>query len=149
MAINIGRKVTAVITGLITSLGIIILGWMISTKAPFSSPAQMEYVTHGDLINYANAAPPLYWAIGLITYAVAGFAGGFITTKMSRRWTTGGYGLSMVTAAILTLVGIAAYAYWPGPLWFLIGTIFIFVATAALGHRLAEGPHHQHVPETA
>ena len=135
-----GRKVTAVITALITSFAIIVLGWMIATKAPFSTPSQLEYVTHNDMLNYANAAPPLYWAIGLITYAVAGFAGGFIVTKMSRRWTTGGYGLSMLTAGILTIVGIGAYAYWPGPLWFLLGTVVLFIPAAALGHRLAEGP---------
>lgn len=146
---NIGRKSVAVITALIGSLGIIVIGWMISTKAPFSAPSQLEYVSRNDVLAYANAAPPLYWAIGLVTYAVAGFCGGFIVSKMSRRWTTGGYGLSLLVGGILTIVGLGSYMAWPGPLWFLAGTLLIFIPTAAIGHRLAEGPHHPHVPEHA
>ena len=143
------RKVLAVITALITSFAIIFIGWMVSTKAPFSTPSQMEYASHGDLVGYANAAPPLYWAIGLVSYALAGFAGGWIVTKMARRWSTGGYALSMLVAAILTVFSVGMYFYWPGPVWFLVGTIVIFIPCAALAHRLAEGPAHHHVPETA
>jgi hypothetical protein len=142
-----GRKALAVITALITSFAIIFIGWMIATKAPFSTPSYASYASHGDLIAYANAAPPLYWVIGLVTYAVAGFAGGFIVTKMARRWSTGGYGLSLLVAVILTAFSVGMYFYWPGPVWFLIGTVVIFVPTAALAHRMAEGHAHHHVPE--
>jgi hypothetical protein len=143
-----GRKVLAVITALITSFAIIFMGWMISTKAPFSALSYGEYASHNDLIAYANAAPPLYWAIGLITYALAGFAGGWIVTKMARRWSTGGYGLSMLVGVILTVFAVGMYFYWPGPVWFLIGTVVIFLPTAAIAHRLAEGPAHHHIAET-
>lgn len=143
-----GRKVLAVITALITSFAVIFIGWMVSTSAPFSSPSYGSYASHNDLINYANAAPPLYWVIGLVSYAVAGFAGGFVVTKMARRWSAGGYGLSILVALILTVFSVGAYFYWPGPLWFLIGTIVIFVPFAALAHRMAEGRAHLHMPET-
>jgi hypothetical protein len=146
---NLGRKALAVITAMITSVAIIVLGWIISTKAPFSAPSQMEYVTRGDLLSYANAAPPLYWAIGLVSYALAGFAGGFIVSKMASRWTTGGYGLSLFVGGLLTLIGLASYMYWTGPLWFLAGTLLLFIPTAAIGHRFAEGPSHPHVAEHA
>jgi len=67
---------------------------------------------------------------------------------MARRWSTGGYALSILVAAILTVFSVGMYFYWPGPVWFLIGTIVIFVPFSALAHRLAEGPSHHHVPET-
>src|SRR5438046_9521492 len=115
-----GGKILAVITALITSVAIIWLGWMISTLAPFSTPSQMEHVTQGDINHYAAAAPPMTYAIGLVTYALAAFAGGFVVTKMSSRWTTGGFGLSIVVGALLEVLVIIAYLRFPGPLWFLI-----------------------------
>jgi len=143
-----GRKVLAVITALITSFCIIFTGWIVSQKAPFSSMSYAEYASHKDWLAYANSAPTMYWAIGLVSYALAGFAGGWIVTKMARRWSSGGYALSMLVAVILTVFSVAVYFYFPGPVWFLIGTIVIFVPTAALAHRMGEGPAHMHMPET-
>ncbi|HEY2846777.1 MAG TPA: hypothetical protein VGI80_03105 [Pyrinomonadaceae bacterium] len=142
------RKVLAVITALITSFAIILTGWMVSQNAPFSSMSYAQYASYNDWLAYANSAPPLYWAIGLTSYALAGFAGGWIVSKMARRWSSGGYALSMLVAAILTVFSVGVYFAFPGPVWFLIGTIVIFVPTAALAHRMAEGPAHMHLPET-
>lgn len=142
------RRVLAVITALITSFAIIFTGWMVSQKAPFSSMSYGQYSSYNDWLAYANSAPPMYWAIALVSYALAGFAGGWIVTKMARRWSSGGYALSMLVAGILTVFSVGTYFYFPGPVWFLIGTIVIFVPTAALAHRMAEGPSHVHVPET-
>ena len=144
-----GRKVLALVTALITSFAIIFTGWMVSQKAAFSAMTYAEYSSYKDWIGYANSAPPLYWVIGLVSYALAGFAGGWIVTKMARRWSAGGYALSMLVAAILTVFSVASYVFFPGPIWFLIGTIVIFVPTAALAHRMAEGPAHVHIPEQA
>ena len=142
-----GRRVLAVITALITSFAIIFTGWMVSQKAPFSEMSYGMFASYNDWLNYANSAPPLYWAIALTSYAVAGFAGGWIVSKMARRWSRGGYALSMLVAAILTVFAVGSYLYFPGPVWFLIGTIVIFAPTAALAHRMAEGPSHLHIPE--
>jgi hypothetical protein len=143
-----GRKVLALVTALITAFAIIFTGWIISQMAAFSSMSYSQYASYNDWLNYANSAPPLYWAIGLISYALAGFAGGWIVSKMAKRWSSGGYALSMMVAGILTVFSVAAYFAFPGPAWFLIGTIFIFGPTAALAHRMAEGPAHVHLPET-
>lgn len=143
-----GRRVLAIITALITSFAIILTGWMVSQIAAFSSMSYAQYSSYNDWMAYAKSAPPLYWVIGLISYAVAGFAGGWIVSKMARRWSTGGYSLSMLVAAILTVFCVGSYLYFPGPVWFLIGTILVFVPTAALAHRMAEGPAHMHLPET-
>ena len=142
-----GRKVLAVVVAMITALGIIWLGWMIATLAPFSTPSQMEHVGQDDINRYANSAPAMLYVIGLVTYALAGFAAGFVVSKMARRWTTGGYGLSILVGGLLTLWAIGSYLKFPGPLWFLVAAILIFIPTAAIGHRLAEGRSHPHVPE--
>src|SRR3954453_15038350 len=98
-----GRKVLAVITALITSFAIILTGWMVSQIAAFSSMSYGQFASYNDWLAYANSAPPLYWAVALASYAVAGFAGGWIVSKMARRWSTGSYALSMLVAAILTV----------------------------------------------
>ena len=144
-----GRKILAVIVAMITGLAIIWLGWMISTLAPFSTPSQMEHVAQSDITYYAASAPPLTYAIGLVSYALAGFAAGFVVTKMARRWTTGGYALSILVGALLTLWAIVAYLRFPGPVWFLIAAVVIFIPSALVAHRLAEGRSHPHEPERA
>jgi hypothetical protein len=143
-----GRKVLAVITALITSFCIIFLGWMVSQKAPFSAMSYAQYSSRSDWLAYANSAPPMYWAIALVSYALAGFAGGFIVTKMARRWSSGGYALSILVGAILTVFSVGVDFYFPGPIWFLIGTVVVFIPCSLLAHRMAEGPAHLHVPET-
>lgn len=142
-----GRKILAVVVALITGLAIIWLGWMTSTLAAFSPPSQMEHVTQSDLSQYAASTPPMFWVIGLISYALAGFAAGFVVSKMASRWTTGGYGLSILVGVLLTLWAIGGYVRFPGPIWFLIAAIVIFVPCALLAHRMAEGRSNPHVPE--
>ena len=142
-----GRKILAVVTAMIGGLAIIWLGWMISTLAAFSTPSQLEYISQAEVNNYAAAAPTTTYVIALVSYALAGFAAGFVVSKMARRWTTGGYGLSVLVGALLTLWAIVGYLRFPGPVWFLIAAILIFIPSALLAHRFAEGPSHPHVPE--
>jgi hypothetical protein len=144
-----GRKILAVVTALIASIAIIWLGWMISTLAAFSTPSQLEHITQDEVNRYAASAPTSFYIIGLVAYALAAFAGGFIVTKMSRRWTTGGFGLTIVVAAILEAWAIIAYLTFPGPIWFLIAAVLLFFPMAALGHRVAYGRSNPHMPETA
>ena len=33
----------------------------------------------------------------------------------------------MLVAVILTVFSVGVYFYWPGPVWFLIGTVVAFV----------------------
>jgi hypothetical protein len=142
-----GRKILAVVTAMITGFAIIWVGWMISTLAALSTPSQMEHVGQSDLNKYAADTPPMFWIVGLISYALAGFAAGFVVTKMARRWTTGGYALSIVCGVLLTLWAVAGYFRFPGPIWFLIAAILIFVPSALIAHRMAEGRSHPHLPE--
>ncbi|HEV7699884.1 MAG TPA: hypothetical protein VGO43_06625 [Pyrinomonadaceae bacterium] len=145
-----GRKFLAVITALITSLAVIWLGWMISTLAAPTTPSQMEHASQADLNHYANTAPTMTYAIALISYAIAGFAGGFVVTKMASRWSSGGYSLSLLVGALLTAWAVGSYFLrFAGPVWFLIGAVVIFIPFAAFGHRLAEGRAHPHIPETS
>lgn len=142
-----GRKILAVVVAMITGGAIIWLTWMISTLAPFSTPSQLEYVNQAEINRYAASAPPMTYAIALIGYALAGFAAGFVVTKMARRWTTGSYALSILVGFLLTLWAVIAYLRFPGPVWFLIAAIVIFIPAAMLAHRMAEGKSHPHMPE--
>ena len=142
-----GRKILAVVTAMITGFAVIWVGWMISTLAAFSTPSQMEHVGQSDLNQYAASTPPMFWIVGLISYALAGFGAGFVVTKMARRWTTGGYALSIVCGVLLTLWAVIAYLRFPGPVWFLIAAILIFVPSAIIAHRFAEGRSNPHLPE--
>lgn len=142
-----GRKILAVVVAMITGFAIIWLTWMISTLAPFSTPSQLEHVAQTDINQYAQSAPPLMYAIALVGYGLAGFAAGFVVTKMARRWTTGGYALSILVGFLLTLWAVIAYLRFPGPVWFLIAAVVIFIPAAMLAHRLAEGKSHPHMPE--
>jgi len=142
-----GRKILAVVTAMITGFAIIWIGWMIATLAPFSTPSQLEHVGQSDVSHYAATAPPLTYAIALVSYALAGFAAGFIVSKMATRWTTGGYALSIVCGVLLTLWAIAAYFSFPGPVWFLIAAIVIITPAALVAHRFAEGKSNPHLPE--
>ena len=103
-----GRKILAVVTAMITGFAVIWVGWMISTLAAFSTPSQMEHVGQSDVNRYAASAPPMTYVIALICYALAGFAAGFVVTKMARRWTTGGYSLSIVCGVLLMTAGLVA-----------------------------------------
>ena len=142
-----GRKILAVVTAMITGFAVIWIGWMISTLAAFSTPSQMEHVGQSDVNRYAASAPPMTYAIALICYALAGFAAGFVVTKMARRWTTGGYSLSIVCGVLLTLWAVAGYFSFPGPIWFLIAAIVIITPSALIAHRFAEGRSNPHLPE--
>ncbi len=142
-----GRKILAIVTAMITGFAVIWVGWMISTLAPFAAPSQMEHVGQSDVNHYAASAPPMTYAIALVSYALAGFAAGFIVSKMSSRWTTGSYALSIVCGVLLTVWAIVAYFSFPGPIWFLIAAIVIITPSALIAHRFAEGRSNPHLPE--
>src|SRR5215475_12302685 len=97
-----GRKVLAVVVGMITAVAIIWVGWMISTMVPFSTPKNLEYATAHDVRAYTENAPIGYWITALIADAIAAFAGGYIATNMGRRWSPG-MSLALLVGGLLTL----------------------------------------------
>lgn len=131
-----GRKILAVVVGMITAVGIIWVAYMVSSMmAPFY-PKNMEYMTREEMAAYMLTVPISTFIIVLIGYALAGFAGGFISTKMGRRWSHG-MTLSLVVGFLLTVGALLVATAWPQPGWFILTSVIIFVPVSLIGYRFA------------
>ena len=131
-----GRKVLAVVVAMITAVAIIWVGWMVSTMVPFSTPKNLEYATARDVKTYTENAPIGYWITALIADVLAAFAGGFIATKMGRRWSSG-MSLALLVGGLLTLGSLMTAFVWPQPPWVVIVGLLIFIPVSLLGYRVA------------
>lgn len=144
-----GRKFMAVVTALITSLAIIWVTYMIGTAmAPFY-PKNLEYMSGNEVASYVQSVPAGTFIVDLIGYALAAFTGGFIATKMGRRWSSGPT-LALVTGGILTVGELAMAAagamdvrfFWPQPMWFVIVSVLMFIPLAFVGYIFAHRVGH-------
>jgi hypothetical protein len=132
-----GRKVLAVIVAMIVAWAIIMISQMLN--AAFIMPPAADVVADpGRLREYIASMPNSAYAMVLIGYVVASFAGGFIATKMARQ-VGGGFVETLVVAAILELMAILNFfVMMPGQaMWFVIASLLCFFPLALLGHRLA------------
>jgi MFS family permease len=132
-----GRKVLAVVVAMIAGVAIIFVGWMISKMFGFTTPKNLEYATAQDISNYARSLPASAYISGLVTYVVAAFAGGFIATKIGRRWSPG-MSLAVIVGILLTGFALLGSLSWPQPVWFIIAEIVLFVPISIFGYRLAD-----------
>jgi lysylphosphatidylglycerol synthetase-like protein (DUF2156 family) len=131
-----GRKILAVIVAMITGVAIIWVGWMISTMLAFNTPKNLEYLSTQDIDTYARSLPTSAYIAALIGYAVAAFAGGFISTKMGRRW-GGGMSLALVVGGLLTVGSLLTSFTWPQPMWLVLVSLLIFIPFSLIGYRFA------------
>lgn len=134
-----GRKILAVIVAWITAGAIILIGQMFMTSiwtAPTPSvreePAAMQL--------YFNAQPTAYFVTLAVIYAVASFAGGFVATKMGRRFSSGPT-LALIIGVLLTLGGLLNFfVVLPyHPLWVAVLCLLIYIPFALLGYLAAGG----------
>lgn len=131
-----GRKILAVVVAMIAATGIIWIGFMISSMmAPFY-PKNMEYMSRDEMAAYMLTVPISTFVIVLVGYALAAFAGGFISTKMGRRWSHG-MTLAMIVGFLLTIGSLLTATWWPQPGWFILASIIVFVPVALIGYRFA------------
>lgn len=132
-----GRKVLAVIVAMIVAWAIIMISQMLNVVF-FKPPGADVMADPAKLNEFIAAMPASAFAVVLIGYAVAAFAGGFIATKMARN-VGGGFVEAIVVAALLELGAILNFfVMMPGqPLWFVIASLLCFFPLALLGHRLA------------
>lgn len=131
-----GRKILAVVVSMITAVGIIWVAYMISSMmAPFY-PKNMEYMSRDDIAAYMSTVPISTFITVLIGYAIAAFAGGFISTKMGRRWSPG-MSLAGVVGILLTVGALLVTRLWPQPIWFIAASLIVFVPVALIGYRFA------------
>jgi hypothetical protein len=131
-----GRKVLAVVVAMITAVAIIWIGWMVSTMIAFNTPKNLEYASAQDIKTYTQSVPLGTWIAALVAYAVAAFAGGFIATKMGRRWSQG-VSLALLVGGLLTLGSLMTTFIWPQPLWVVIVGLLIFIPVSLIGYKAA------------
>lgn len=132
-----GRKFLAVVVAMITAVGIIWVAYMISSMmAPFY-PKNMEYMSRDEIAAYMSTVPISTFITVLIGYAIAAFAGGFISTKMGRRWSPG-MSLAAVVGVLLTVGALLVTRWWPQPMWFILASVIVFVPVALIGYRFAK-----------
>jgi MFS family permease len=133
-----GRKFLAVIVGFITAAGIFMVFQMISTMAAPTYAGNWEHMTQDEKNAYVKTLPPMVFAIVLAGYVVGSFAGGFVASKMGRRWSPGPT-LALIVGVLLTIGGFALFFYVaPGqPVWFMIASLVCYIPAALIGYRVA------------
>jgi MFS family permease len=133
-----GRKILAVIVGWIAAVAIFMVFQMISTMAAPNYPSNAEHIPQEGLRDYIATLPPMVFAIVLIGYIVGAFAGGFITSKMGRRWSPGPT-LAFIVGVLLTIGGLLNFfVMFPGqPLWFIAASLISFIPAALIGYCVA------------
>lgn len=131
-----GRKILAIVTAMITAVGIIWIGYMVGTSAAPFYPKNLEYMSAEERAAYAASMPVLGLIIVAVGYFLAAFAGGFISTKMGRRW-DGGMKLALVVGVLLTVGSLLTTLYWPQPLWFVLVSVVLFIPVSLFGYKLA------------
>ena len=133
-----GRKILAVIVGFITAAAIFMVFQMISTMAAPTYPANAEHMTKEELAAYIKTLPPMVFGIVLAGYIVGAFAGGFVASKMGRRWSSGPT-LAIIVGALLTLGGVMNFfVMLPSqPTWFVAASLLCYIPAALIGYRIA------------
>lgn len=131
-----GRKILAVIVAMITAVAIIWIGYMIGTMIAPDTPKNAAYESQLEYAAYMQTFPIAAFVAVAIGYALAAFAGGFIATKMGRRWSSGAT-LALTVGVLLTIGELVVANYWPQPVWFLIVSLMIFIPVSLLGYRFA------------
>jgi hypothetical protein len=138
-----GRKILAVITGLITAVAVIMIGEMMMSMWGFIAPGKNPVATSDEAQHFATIPTSGYVFLALI-YAVASFAGGFVVWKMSRRWSSGPT-LALVVAGVLFLSGILNFFVLVPyhPLWVSLLCLAIYFPFTLLGYKIAGGGRYE------
>ena len=77
-----GRKLLALICGLVTAWGTIIIGKMIATDAGYAAPLGLEFMSRAEISSYFASQPMPVYVILLIASILGGFFGGFIEANV-------------------------------------------------------------------
>lgn len=133
-----GRKILAVIVAWIVAGAIILLGqmfmgsvWVAPTPTIREDPAAMRA--------YVEGLPTEAFIVLAVIYAIASFAGGFVVTKMGRRWSPG-MTLPLIIGILLTGGGILNFFFVVPyhPVWVTALCLAIYIPLTLLGHKVAK-----------
>jgi len=131
-----GRKFLAVVTAMIAAVAVIWISFMIGTMIAPNTPNNSEYLQKQELAAYMLTFPTASFVAIAVGYALAAFAGGFIATKMGRRWSAG-MTLALVVGVLLSVGSLLSFVVWPQPAWFLLVSLLIFIPASLIGYKLA------------
>jgi MFS family permease len=131
-----GRKILAVIVGFIVASAIFIIVQM-GNSIVMAPPSAEVMADRAKLAEYMASGPTTAYIVVLIGYIIGSFAGGFVATKMGRRWSPGAT-LAIIVGSLLTLAMIANIMMLPGqPLWFIVASLLLFIPVTLIGYRFA------------
>ena len=131
-----GRKILAVVVAMIAAVAIIWVFFMIGTMIAPNTPNNSEYLGQKEIAAYMETFPTSAFIAVAIGYGLAAFAGGFIATKMGRRWSPG-MSLALVVGALLTAGSLLVSLAWPQPIRFVAISLVLFIPLSLLGYRFA------------
>ena len=131
-----GRKILALVVGWVVAAAIMTIGQML--MATMWSPPPTAIRGDDELLRvYMAELPTRAFVALLIIYAVASFGGGFIVTKMGRRFSNG-MTLALVLATLLFIGGILNFFVMVPyhPLWVSLIGLAIFYPFTILGYKV-------------
>ena len=99
-----GRKILAVVVGFIVATAIFMIFEM-GNSMVMAPPSAEVMADRAKLAEYMANGPAKAYIIVLIGYIVGSFAGGFVVTKMGRRWSPGAT-LALIVGILLTICGL-------------------------------------------
>ena len=132
-----GRKILALVVGWIVAAAIMMIGQML--MATMWSPPPTAIRGDDELLKaYMMELPTQAFVSLLLIYALAAFGGGFIVTKMGRRFSTG-MTLAIILATLLFIGGLLNFFVMVPyhPLWVSILGLAIFYPFTVLGYKVA------------
>ncbi|CAN5275548.1 hypothetical protein BH20ACI2_BH20ACI2_01100 [soil metagenome] len=132
-----GRKILAVIVGWIVAAVVIMIGQMLmATKwSPTTTNIQNDPAA---MRAYVEGLPSEAFIVLIVVYAIASFAGGFIVTKMGRRFSQG-MNLALIIATLLFIGGILNFFVFVPyhPLWVSLISLAVYFPFTLLGYKAA------------
>ena len=131
------RKILGVIVGFILAVGIILIVEMIGTNLAPQTPKNLEYMTLNEREAYFSSMPLRAYLTTLVGYIIASFAGGWITTKISKDRHS--IAPPLILGILLTIGGLwNFFMMLPGqPTWFVALSLITYIPLALIGHRFA------------
>jgi hypothetical protein len=127
------NRVMSILVGCSVGIAVIFLMEMVSQMI-YPLPEGFTPVTHEDWTRLMEMVPTGAIVMVMIGYLVAGFAAGIVTTVIAKENKLRN---SMITAGILTVLGAINAFLIPHPVWFRIGVLVVYFASAYAGHLIA------------
>lgn len=133
-----GRKILAVIAAWITAGAIILIGQMFMGSA-WAPPTPTIREDPAAMRAYIQSLPTAAFITLAVVYAIASFAGGFVVTKMGRRWSEG-LTLPLIIGILLTIGGLLNFFVVVPyhPVWVTVLCMLLYIPMTLLGHKVAK-----------